>query len=192
MGMWTGFVWFSIFPVAVFCEHGHEPSGPLMSWQRISYISELGALRSTSLRVVSYRMFKWCHRFICNLIVGITWAWQLGVVDVHSFVVRNAVYWPVALNGSLLTLTEANWATYVMRVGIEAIVFTGCTGFSLGKSLVTLRKKIRFARMFAQRLGGHFYLTDVGFGSRRGFSLACPVQAHSPVRCLGINRKLFF
>lgn len=66
---------------------------------------------------------------------------------------RNVVYWPAALSGSLLMLTEANLATYVMRVGMEANVFTGCTGFSLGKSLVTLWKKIRFARMFSQRLG---------------------------------------
>ena len=39
---------------------------------------------------------------------------------------------------------------------------------------------------------GHVYPTYVAFGSRRGISLACPVEAHAPVQYLGISQNLFF
>ena len=114
--------------------------------------------------------------------------------NMHSFVLESVMWFigrPVELNGTLLPSTEANWATNVMKVGIGASVFTGCTRFSLEKRLVTLRKKVRFARMFVERLGVTF-IRHVGFASWRGFSLACPFEAHAPVQYLGISQKLLF
>lgn len=74
--------------------------------------------------------------------------------------------------------------------GIEANVFIDCTGFSLEKRLVTLRKLGE--RQCFPSGWGHVFPKDVGFGSRRGFSLACPVEAHAHVQYHEICENIFF